>query len=518
MVKLPSFAQGQEDLIVMYLLDYKQSGFYVDVGCFHPKNLSNTWLLYNNNWQGLCIDPNPNLDELYHKFRPRDTFIPCAVAKEETTSTFHVGNHLVHSSLIESENSSTTKIDVTVKPLQKLLVDNNAPEIDFLTIDAEGAEIEILESFNWETYRPKLVLVEYNSADVINLDLQRAMIARNYLLLFINNWNFLFCEASNFSTFSLKLHGFQREGSLFPPIAAKIHPTLKNEKTLTEWKERGYEPEPVVTFIIQSHNKSDQVIHLVSKLEQLTKSEIIVIDDGSELFHTEQLAERLTRGNQMLLRTNDLYETITYDRAISLARGQLVVLLQDDDDFDGYGWIQQAVTLFSEIPDLAIMGGRNPIELLPFEPEGDGTTIGSYTVEGCIAHTPNLLRQNLCPKPEFPSTFQFATTVNRAPMWIHRGHFITTLGSIDQSYAPFQADDYELCLRCWRSGLKVGWYPAGFQIQGIGTGGMRIWNNQLTREQSIKNMKKVYQTYGDQLSEINQKVREANRNYWSLKR
>lgn len=492
-------------------MDFKTDGFYVDIGCFHPIQLSNTWLLYQNKWKGICADPNPNLKPLYDHHRPRDVFESVAISREPSIATFYLGNHGVHSSLNETENSSGETIQVPVERLQTILERNNAPKIDLLTIDAEGVEIDILESFDWEQYTPRLVIVEYNSAGDINTELQKCLIEKGYHVLFINNWNFIF--TSDFVTDSQKLYRFQKEGALFAPIAAKIKVQLSHEKTRQEWEGKGYIENPIISFVIQCHNKSEQVVHLINKLKVVDNAEIIVIDDGSEPYHTERLIETLSQGNHFLLRSNDLYEVITYDRAIYLARGHLVVLMQDDDDFEGYDWIQHAVTHFSNIPKLAILGGRMAIEPLPFEKTPDGT-IGEFTQNGRHAKIENLMSKNLGADPDFPEEFQYTPVVVRAPMWIRRDHFIDTLKHIDQAYAPFLVDDHEICLRAWLMGLKVAYYPAHFKIQKLGTGGMRIWNNKLTKVQATRNYTQLYQVYGKQLLAISEKVKEENRQHY----
>jgi FkbM family methyltransferase len=467
MAKVPSFAQGQEDLMVLFLLDYKRDGCYVDVGCFHPVQLSNTWLLYNQGWQGICVDPNPNLAPLYAQLRPRDHFVARAVGKGSGKVTFFLGKHGVHSSLIQTENSSGETLEVEIEPLQSILDRHGVEAIDLLSVDAEGAEVDILESFDWQRHSPRLVLVEYNSADTINLELQQCLISKGYQLLFINNWNFLFTR--DLARDSLRLHGQQEEGALFPPIAAKINSVAKAEKTRKDWENRGYVSQPLISFIIQSHNKSDQVNHLLSKLDKIQNTEIILIDDGSELYHSERLLRAAAKGNHFILRCNDLYEVITYDRAMSMARGHLIVLMQDDDDFDDYMDSARGGVIFARYPIFASSAVEIPIALLPFQKTGDGQP-GNYTVSGNLTETPNLVKQALGPDSDFPTDFQFAATVNRAPMWIRREQFQEKVGCIDPSFAPFQCDDYDICYRCWLAGLKVGWYPAGF--------GWREWDSE----------------------------------------
>ena len=91
-----------------------------------------------------------------------------------------------------------------------------------------------------------------------------------------------------------------------------------NKKTYDGWLSKGYNNTPNVTFIIQSHNKSRQVIHIVKKLREWPSSEIIVIDDGSDFKHMNALSLFMQRANEFVIRANDLYENVMYDKAIQM--------------------------------------------------------------------------------------------------------------------------------------------------------------------------------------------------------
>ena len=119
-----------------------------------------------------------------------------------------------------------------------------------------------------------------------------------------------------------------------------------------------------VSFIIQSHNKSVQVKHVVNKLRNYPRAEIVVIDDGSDYNHHISLMRFLNRGNEFLLRANDLYENVMYDKTIRMVNGRFVALLQDDDDFKDLSWVDDAVFYFEKYPELAILGGRDCLDLL----------------------------------------------------------------------------------------------------------------------------------------------------------
>jgi hypothetical protein len=85
--------------------------------------------------------------------------------------------------------------------------------------------------------------------------------------------------------------------------------------------------------------------------------------------------------------------------------------------------------------------------------------------------------------------------VNRAPMLLRRDA-IQRLGGIDNTFAPFQCDDVDLCLRTWKAGLQVGVYSTGF-VRDVGMGGMRLFNAARLPEQAKKNWEIIYNRYAN---------------------
>ena len=65
-------------------------------------------------------------------------------------------------------------------------------EIDLLSVDTEGTEIDVLEGLNLDKNRPRLILAEYNTSDRANSNLQPYLVTRGYQVAFINKWNILF--------------------------------------------------------------------------------------------------------------------------------------------------------------------------------------------------------------------------------------------------------------------------------------------------------------------------------------
>lgn len=266
---------------------------------------------------------------------------------------------------------------------------------------------------------------------------------------------------------------------------SKFSRLRKTHNSFEKWSAKNYLFEPEISFVIQSHNKSLQVCHIVSKLRKWSNAEIIVIDDGSEIEHTKRLSSFLSKANEFIIRANDLFEIITYDRAIRFSNSNYVVLLQDDDDFDNLEWVKKGLNLMEKYPDMVILGGkdgRSPI----------------FTATEYAGSSDAIINADFC----------FVPAIDRAPQWINKHLFIDHLLHIDQSFAPFQYDDFEICLRAWLSGCKIGWYNAGFHS--LSVGGMRLYNNEFTKEQCKKNGQKLFDLYSGQLKEIITLVDQAN--------
>ena len=296
-------------------------------------------------------------------------------------------------------------------------------------------------------------------------------------------------------------------------IAKKLRRIFLDEKatqkTYDEWQQKNYRHSPGVSFVIQSHNRSENVIQIIEKLRQYANSEIIVIDDGSTLDHLYRFGQQLNRANEFLLRCNDLYEVITYDRALNLANGDYVALLQDDDDFEDLAWVDEAIRYFEQDPLLVILGGRDGATLLPFDIDKMGIR-GEFAIENNILSRKNSFKLKLVADGFSSNRLTYVQYADRAPMWFRRTQFQTVLKSMDINFAPFQWDDAEVCTRAWLSGLHVGHYSAKFKLGSLGTGGIQIWNKELHHRQDEVNVRRLYKTYGSQLPHIHALVEKCN--------
>ncbi len=157
------FSQFGEDLVLLKLFKEKNNGIYVDVGAHHPYRYSNTYLLHKKGWRGVNIDPNPHTIELFEKARPNDQNICCGVGMPATLTYFQFSDPAVNTFVAAQAQKWKEKAfltflgtrDVSVRPLSELI---RGP-IDLLTIDVEGMDLEVLQSYGWKQY-PTVIIVE----------------------------------------------------------------------------------------------------------------------------------------------------------------------------------------------------------------------------------------------------------------------------------------------------------------------------------------------------------------------
>lgn len=168
---LRSYSQEGEDMMLRRFLEGRPKGFYVDVGAHHPMRFSNTYFFYRQGWRGLNIEPNPDVIPAFRMFRRRDTHVTAGVHTtpgemrywcfdEPALNTFDEALMRERVSLTPYRVVRTRM--VAVNRLDRILDQNLPPDqqIDFMSIDAEGADFQVLQSNDWERYRPLFVLVE----------------------------------------------------------------------------------------------------------------------------------------------------------------------------------------------------------------------------------------------------------------------------------------------------------------------------------------------------------------------
>jgi FkbM family methyltransferase len=186
-----SKSQNYQDLFVLSELDMKKKGYFVEFGATNGIDLSNTYLLENDfGWKGILAEPARYWHEALRQNRPSTVI-------EEACVWTNSGMHLIFNETVNKELSTldtfTTldnhrelrqngeKYDVMTISLEELLDKNNAPKfIDYLSIDTEGSEFEILNSFNFQKYTFGVITCEHNYT-AAREEIYKLLISKGYI-------------------------------------------------------------------------------------------------------------------------------------------------------------------------------------------------------------------------------------------------------------------------------------------------------------------------------------------------
>jgi FkbM family methyltransferase len=168
--KKASYSQSGEDLIINFLLNFVKDSTpitYLDIGANHPFHLSNTAFFYKKGGSGVLVEPDPYLSNLLRKKRPRDKVIECGVHfSGEKSAVFFIMDSPTLNTFSEQEMLRYVAMGHKLISKQSVdLIDVNSileevGELDFLNIDIEGLDYEVLQRIDWVRFRPKCVCVE----------------------------------------------------------------------------------------------------------------------------------------------------------------------------------------------------------------------------------------------------------------------------------------------------------------------------------------------------------------------
>lgn len=202
-----SFSQEGEDMILGRIFDRQNSGFYVDIGAHHPQRFSNTYYFYLKGWKGINIDPLPGSMDEFNSLRPLDINLEIAIANSNEKLIYYQFNEPALNGFsekiskkrdsINGEYFVTEKKEVQTYRLSEIL-EQYLPQsciIDFMTIDVEGLDLEVLQSNNWKKYRPKFVLVE----DLTHFELDN--LCESQVFIFMKEQGYTLCAKTKNTLF-----------------------------------------------------------------------------------------------------------------------------------------------------------------------------------------------------------------------------------------------------------------------------------------------------------------------------
>ena len=178
----------------------RKKGIYIDVGCHHPLINNNTYILYKSGWKGINIDLDFNSIDMFNYFRPKDDNVMTALSNTKGQTDLYFFHNRAPKNTISKSRGKGAKL---IKKIEINTLDNiirnskfKINDIDFLSIDVEGNELNVLKGLNFKKYRPKIISIEFikpnikefyqhNIKDIQKSNIYKFMISKKYKLI---NW------------------------------------------------------------------------------------------------------------------------------------------------------------------------------------------------------------------------------------------------------------------------------------------------------------------------------------------
>lgn len=207
-MKILSYAQNREDVLLNRLFPRRPDGFYIDVGACHPTVDSVTRLFYERGWRGINIEPTPSLFELLARDRMRDVNLPVGLSDREGTLRFYeVPSALGFCTFsperadeLRGEGYELVEHSIPVTTLARVCEEHAGATIDFLKIDVESFEREVIVGGDWVRFRPRVVLVEATRPTTSipsHEEWEPLLLSNGYLFAFFDGLNRYYVRAED---------------------------------------------------------------------------------------------------------------------------------------------------------------------------------------------------------------------------------------------------------------------------------------------------------------------------------
>ncbi len=181
MTPIRFYGQHGEDCLLWSFFGQRSTGFYVDVGAFDGRYVSNTYAFEQQGWRGICIEPHPASFALLRQMRTAVCINAACVASDETASVTLYTEKLGFLSGLDADRTEDVRrryqkrglvfdqfqaVEVPALTLNAALQTHLPPHtaLDFISLDVEGTELEVLRGLDLHRYRPRVLVIEANTA------------------------------------------------------------------------------------------------------------------------------------------------------------------------------------------------------------------------------------------------------------------------------------------------------------------------------------------------------------------
>ena len=201
---LKNGSQSGEDKFITKLFDENFKGKFLDIGCYHPTRHNNTYELYKKGWSGINIDLNPFTIELFDFMRPKDVNINIGISDNDAEKELYFIDELDTQNTIDKNQLEFLKKHhnirqdqiivkkIKTKSLETILNEYQFYNIDFMNLDIEGHELQVLKTLDFKKIKIKYLcieMIEHNKVSILNVKKMKDLLEENNFKL-IKNFGF----------------------------------------------------------------------------------------------------------------------------------------------------------------------------------------------------------------------------------------------------------------------------------------------------------------------------------------
>ena len=330
-MKLTSYAQNQEDVLLQKAFSGIRKGFYIDVGAFHPTTDSVTNVFYQRGWNGINIEPIKESFDKFIEARPRDINLNIAASAQSGLTKIYFGENLGLASL--EQDQQLTEPTMNSQEIMTDTLDNiieqvpNLTDIHFLKIDVEGHEKAVLMGIDFRKYKPWVLIIESvkESNPLSNLnDWEDLIPIEFYKLVYFDGLNNFYLHFEHldlekyFNRLSVIVPGYisASEFELSRKLNEEISKVVSLERNFS--LEKKYTSDLIIKISqletriawLQTGQKSQELVetlyHMQERIEYLSQIQANLLEEKDSLYL--ELIDAVALRDGYFVRLSEIYD------------------------------------------------------------------------------------------------------------------------------------------------------------------------------------------------------------------